>query len=100
MELKAVKAIDQSSDRELLVRILDNQERIEAQLTELTAQHQTLRQFVFGNGTPGLAGQVRDLQGKIGAISKFGYALLVPVAVAALGLLWGMLSNRVDILVR
>ena len=50
------------NDRELLLRIVLTQEHITQQIRELSASHQNLRAFVYGNGSPGLAAMVRHSQ--------------------------------------
>src|SRR5512140_1161131 len=87
------------NDRELLLRIVLTQEHITQQIQELSASHQNLRAFVYGNGSPGLADMVRDSQRWISVINRATWALLIPMILSIVGFFMAVLTNKVEIVV-
>ena len=94
-----ISEISTLTGRELLVKIAFNQERMADQLTDVVKSNGNLRQFVYGNGQPGLADQVRESQKWIGLINRLVWALVIPLVLSVIGFLVALLTNRVDLVV-
>ena len=93
------KDITQLTGRELLVRIAINQEHMVTQLDDVGKSHASLRAFVYGNGQPGLADQVREAQRWIASINRVTWAITIPLVLSVVGFLVGLLTNRIDVVI-
>lgn len=82
------------TERELLVKLVDGFETF-------TEDYRHLRKFVYGNGEPGLAGELRTLKARVdgmsSTISKIATPLAITLVLSIVGFIWSVITHNVAI---
>lgn len=82
------------TERELLVKLVDGFETF-------TEDYRHLRKFVYGNGEPGLAGELRTLKARVddmsSTISKIATPLAITLVLSIVGFIWAVITHNVAI---
>lgn len=94
------KSGENLSDRDLILKVIESQERLEQKVDGLLEKQEKLWLFVFGNGQPGLSGQVRDLEKKFAFVQRLAWIIIGLAIPAVLSFLWLLLNNRAEILIK
>lgn len=85
---------DDLSERELLVKLVDGFETF-------TEDYRHLRKFVYGNGEPGLAGEMRTLKARVDGIystmARFATPVAITLLISVLGFIWAVITHNVTI---
>jgi len=85
---------DDLSERELLVKLVDGFETF-------TEDYRHLRKFVYGNGEPGLAGEMRTLKARVDGLysttARFATPVAITLLISILGFIWAVITHTVTI---
>lgn len=85
---------DDLTERELLIKLLDGFETF-------TEDYRHLRKFVYGNGEPGLAGEMRTLKARVDGIystmARFATPVTITLLISILGFIWAVITHNVTI---
>lgn len=86
--------IDDLSERELLEKLVNGFENF-------TEDYRHLRKFVYGNGEPGLAGEMRTLKARVDGLystmARFATPVAITLLISILGFVWAVITHNVSI---
>lgn len=82
------------SERELLEKLVNGFENF-------TEDYRHLRKFVYGNGEPGLAGEMRTLKARVDGLystmARFATPVAITLLLSILGFIWAVITHNVTI---
>lgn len=82
------------TERELLEKLVDGFENF-------TEDYRHLRKYVYGNGEPGLAGEMRTLKARVdglySTLAKFATPVLITLVISILGFVWAVITHNVAV---
>ena len=85
---------DDLSERELLEKLVNGFENF-------TEDYRHLRKFVYGNGEPGLAGEMRALKTRVDGLystmARFATPVAITLLISILGFIWAVITHNVTI---
>ena len=85
---------DDLSERELLEKLVNGFENF-------TEDYRHLRKFVYGNGEPGLAGEMRTLKARVDGLystmARFATPVAITLLISILGFIWAVITHNVTI---